>query len=364
MAAVEPDPFSIGVTVSGLTGTGLVLQDNGGDNLAVSAPGSFTFATKVTSGGAYAVTVASQPTNPAQSCAVTGGSGTATSNVSLVVTCTNAATNATVGVTVTGLLGTGLVLQDNGGDSLTVPTNGSFNFATTVNGTYAVTVLTQPTVPAQLCTVANGSGTATTSTVTLNVSCVLSYTIGGTVTGLVGTGLVLQDNCGDNLAITANGAFTFATQVATGAPYSVTVFAQPGSPSQTCVVTTGTGSGTATANVTSVAITCPAVTFSVGGTVVGLLGKQPTPPNNAPLTDNSFQLLNNGGDNKIITQNGPFTFATPVAQNGAFFISAISFPTTQPEGCTFWRYPHRPQPHSAHWRSHRQRHRHSRRLRS
>lgn len=331
-------PFSIGVTVSGLTGTGLVLQDNGGDNLTVGAPGSFTFATSVASGGAYAVTVATQPTNPAQSCAVTGGSGTATANVSLAVTCTNAATNATVGVTVTGLQGTGLVLQDNGGDSLTIPTNGSFNFATTVNGTYAVTVLTQPTVPAQLCTVANGSGTATTSTVTLTVSCVLSYTVGGTVTGLVGTGLVLQDNGGDNLTIMNNGAFTFPTQVATGGPYAVTVFTQPGSPAQTCIVTTGTGSGTVTANVTSVAITCPAVTFSVGGTVVGLLGKQPTPPNNAPLTDNSFQLLNNGGDNKIITQNGPFTFATPVAQNGAFFISAISFPTTQPEGCTFWRY--------------------------
>ena len=330
-------PFSIGVTVTGLTGTGLVLH-NGTDSLTVNAPGTFAFASSVASGGAYAVTVATQPTNPAQVCGVTGGSGNATANVSVAVTCATTVTNATVAVTVTGVLGTGLVLQDNGGDSLTIPTNGTFNFASTVNGAYAVTVLNQPISPAQLCTVANGSGTATTSTVTLTVSCVLSYTIGGTVTGLVGTGLILQNNNLDNLAIAANGAFTFATQVATGGPYSVTVFAQPTSPAQSCVVTAGTGGGVATANVTSVAITCPAVTFSIGGNVVGLLGKQPTPPNNAPLTDNSFQLLNNGGDNKIITQNGPFTFATPVAQNGAFFVSAISFPTTQPEACTFWRY--------------------------
>jgi hypothetical protein len=330
-------PFSIAVTVTGLTGTGLVLH-NGTDSLTVNAPGTFTFASMVTSGNAYAVTVATQPTNPAQSCAVTGGSGNATANVSVAVACSTVVTNATVAVTVTGLQATGLVLQDNGGDSLTVPADGTFTFASTVNGAYAVTVLTQPIGPNQLCTVANGSGTATTSTVTLNVSCVLSFTVGGNVTGLVGTGLVLRNNGGDNLAIAANGAFTFATPVATGAAYSVTVFAQPGSPAQTCVVTPGTGSGTATANVTSVAITCPAVTFSVGGTVVGLLGKQPTPPNNAPLTDNSFQLLNNGGDNEIITMNGPFTFATPVAQNGAFFISAISFPTTQTEACTFWRY--------------------------
>jgi len=45
-----------------------------------------------------------------------------------------------------------------------------------------------------------------------------SFTVGGTVTGLTGTGLVLQDNGGDNLAITGNGAFTFKTAVAQGEP--------------------------------------------------------------------------------------------------------------------------------------------------
>ena len=332
-------PYSIGGTVSGLTGTGLVLQDNGGDNLTVNKSGAFTFATSIASGGTYAVTVVTPPTNPAQSCAVTSGTGTATATVtSVAVTCTAVATNATVGGTVSGLTGTGLVLQDNGGDSLTVTANGSFTFKTTVNGAYAVTVLTQPTSPAQLCTVANGSGTATKNITNVTVTCALSYTIGGTVTGLVGTGLVLQNNGGEKLPITANGPFTFVNQIPTGGPYAVTIATQPTNPAQTCVVTTGTGSGTATGNVTSVVITCPAVTYSVGGTVVGLEGKQPTPPNDNPLTDNSFQLLNNGGDNKIITQNGPFTFATPVADNGAYFISAISYPSTQRQGCTLWGY--------------------------
>jgi hypothetical protein len=240
--------------------------------------------------------------------------------------------------TVSGLAGTGLVLQNNGGDSLTVSANGAYSFHTSVTGAYAVTVQTQPTSPSQLCTVANGSGTASADVTNVTVTCVMSFTIGGTATGVVGTGLVVQDNAGDNLAITANGPFTFATQIATGSPYSVTILTQPSNPAQTCSVTTGTGSGTATSNVTSVAITCTAVTYSVGGNVVGLLGKQPTPPPNNPLTDNSFQLLNNGGDNKIITQNGPFTFATNVAQNGAYFVSAISFPSTQSEGCTLWGY--------------------------
>ncbi len=43
--------FTIGGNVSGLTGTGLVLQNNGADNLSVTASGTFTFATAVKSGG-------------------------------------------------------------------------------------------------------------------------------------------------------------------------------------------------------------------------------------------------------------------------------------------------------------------------
>src|SRR5206468_3250496 len=72
---------------SGLTGT-VVLQDNGGDNLSVSANGSFAFATKLAGGAAYAATVLTQPSG--QTCAVSGGTGTVGSaNVTnIAVTCT------------------------------------------------------------------------------------------------------------------------------------------------------------------------------------------------------------------------------------------------------------------------------------
>ncbi len=43
-----------------------------------------------------------------------------------------------------------------------------------------------------------------------------TYTIGGTASGLAGTGLIVQNNAGDNLAIGADGAFVFATEVAGG----------------------------------------------------------------------------------------------------------------------------------------------------
>jgi hypothetical protein len=334
-------PYTIGGTVTGLTGTGLVLQDNGGDNLTITKAGAFTFAKSITSGGAYLVTVVTQPTGPAQSCAVTGGSGTATANVTTVaIACTNAAVNATIGVTVTGLAGSGLVLQDNGGDSLTVPTSGSYTFKTPVNGAYSVTVLTQPTSPNQLCTVASGSGTATANVTGIAITCVNSFTIGGNVTGLVGTGLVLQDNKGDNYTVTANGAFTFKTQLPTGTAYAVTVFSQPTSPAQTCALAQGTDSGTATANVTSVVVNCKAVTFSVGGTVVGLAGRTPTPPNsiNLPLNDNSFELQNNLGNTLIVPENGPFKFATPEALNDQYQVSVFHGASTQSQGCTTWNY--------------------------
>jgi hypothetical protein len=53
--------FSIGGTITGLTASGLVLQNNGADDLTVaSGATTFTFATKVS--GAYTVTVKTQPT--------------------------------------------------------------------------------------------------------------------------------------------------------------------------------------------------------------------------------------------------------------------------------------------------------------
>ena len=46
------------------------------------------------------------------------------------------------------------------------------------------------------------------------------FTVGGTTSGLAGTGLTLQDNGGDDLALAADGPFTFATPVAGGRPYA------------------------------------------------------------------------------------------------------------------------------------------------
>ena len=72
--AAPPPTYSVGGSVSGLTGTGLALQNNGGDTLAVAAAATaFTFTTELLDLAAYEVTVSTQPTG--QTCSVTNGSG-------------------------------------------------------------------------------------------------------------------------------------------------------------------------------------------------------------------------------------------------------------------------------------------------
>ena len=72
---VEPGGFAIGGAVSGLLGSGLVL-DNQGDRLQVAGNGPFQFAGRRADQAIYDVRVASQPTNPDQVCTVANGAGT------------------------------------------------------------------------------------------------------------------------------------------------------------------------------------------------------------------------------------------------------------------------------------------------
>jgi hypothetical protein len=299
--------YTISATVSGLTGTGLVLQDNGGSNLSIPSNGTYSFSTKINAGGTYDVTVLTQPTG--QTCTVTNPTGTANSNVTVTVTCV--AITYTISASVTGLTGTGLVLQDNGGSNLSIPSNGTYTFSTQINagGTYDVTVLTQPT--GQTCTVTNPTGTAN-SNVTVTVTCVaITYTISATVSGLTGTGLVLQDNGGSNLSIPSNGTYTFSTQINAGGTYDVTVLTQP--TGQTCTVTNPTG--TANSNVT-VTVTCVAITYTISATVSGLTGT-------------GLVLQDNGGSNLSIPSNGTYSFSTQINAGGTYDVTVLTQPTGQ-----------------------------------
>ncbi len=330
-----PATYSIGGTVSGLSGT-VVLQDNGGNDLSVGANGAFTFSTGLATGAAYSVTVKTSPAG--QTCSVANGSGTVGSaNITNVAVTCSAAPTYSIGGTVSGLSGT-VVLQDNGGNDLSVGANGAFTFSTglATGAAYSVTVKTSPagqtcsvangsgaaysvtvkTSPAgQTCSVANGSGTVGSANITnvaVTCSAAPTYSIGGTVSGLSGT-VVLQDNGGNDLSVGANGAFTFSTGLATGAAYSVTVKTSPAG--QTCSVANGSGT-VSSANITNVAVTCSAApTYSIGGTVSGLSG--------------TVVLQDNGGNDLSVGANGAFTFSTGLATGAAYSVTVKTSPAGQ-----------------------------------
>ena len=257
--------YTVGGTISGLTGT-LSLLNNGSDALTTSTDGHFTFTAPITDGGSYAVTVQSDPID--QTCTVNNASGTINgANVANVnVTCS---TNAyTVGGTVSGLSGT-VVLRNNGTNATSISSDGRFTFSTPIaqGSTYAVTVLTQPST--QTCTVSNGTGTMGGANVTnVSVTCSTNtYSVGGTISGLSGT-VILLNNGGDDKTVTSNDSFTFSTPVAQGSPYVVTVGTQP--TTQTCAVSNGSGT-MGGANVTNVGVTCvtntTTLTVSATGTI-------------------------------------------------------------------------------------------------
>jgi hypothetical protein len=313
----------IGGNVSGLTGSGLVLVLNGGeDNKQISSSGSFSFSTPISQGTMYMVTVGTNPTNPSEMCTVSNGMGTANSDVTdISVTCMPAA--YTVGGTVAGFTpGGNIVLTNNGVDMKTITAGGAFTFATPIASgqPYDVQIKSQQ---GETCSVVANQGTVGSGPVTtVVVNCgANSFTVGGTppqggVTGL--NGAVKLHNGNDTITVNANGSFAFPTPLTGGGTqsYSVTVTQQPAFPpaAQNCVVANGAGT-VGTANITNVRVTCTTRTFTVGGNLNGLAG--------------GTLVLKNGADTLSLTADGAFTFATAVASGMTYSVSVMTQPTGQ-----------------------------------
>lgn len=142
-----------------------------------------------------------------------------------------------------------------------------------------------------------------------------TYTIGGDVSGLSGSGLVLSLNDGaQTLPVNGNGAFAFPAGLASGAAYEVVVGAQP--PGQDCSVTNGSGTIGA-ANVTDVAVTCAAKPgYTVGGAVSGLI-------------EGGLVLELNGGAGLAIDADGPFAFPDRLSDGAGYAVAIAAQPPGQ-----------------------------------
>ena len=193
-------------------------------------------------------------------------------------------------------------------EALGITTDGTYSFGSFTSGTsYNITVRQQPV--SQTCTVTSGEGSLSDNT-TIAVACSSeSYTISGTVVGMLSSeSVTLQNNSGDNRIVSDNTSFTFETKVASGLTYVVTVKTQP--TGQTC--TPNLNSGVVSGNVTDVSIICSYTVYTVSGNVSGLSG--------------TLVLQNNYGSDQTLTSDGSFSFR--VASSAKYNVRV----KTQPNG--------------------------------
>jgi hypothetical protein len=238
------------------------------------------------------------------------------SDFSNVATATTAAiTLFSIGGDVTGLRGFVVLVNRGTGETINVDADGAFTFATTQRAgeTFDVAVVQNPR--GQRCDVASGLGVVAGDVATVDVRCVDVFFIGGEVVGLRSGGLILENNAVDALAIDENGVFTFASPVANGDGYDVTVRRQP--PGHECVVEGG--DGIVNGPIDGILVLCTPIdigTYTVSVAVSGL-GDPPA---------SGLVLQNNGGDDLPINGDGLSVFATPVAIGTGYAVSVLTQP--------------------------------------
>jgi hypothetical protein len=180
--------YTIGGTVTGLQYEGLVLQNNGTNDLVVKPLGvdannnvknvTYSFPGEVDYGKAYSVTVKEQPRH--QECALAGGTADTAgrlTTINAVISCSLA--SHTIGGTINNLTGSGLKLINGSDGGEVAPAAGATSFTfgkeVTFDTTYGVVISNQPSD--QTCTVSNGAGTMGDVAVTsIVVNCVNKQT--------------------------------------------------------------------------------------------------------------------------------------------------------------------------------------------
>lgn len=311
-ACVQPLPQQIGGTVTGLTGT-LNLLNNNGDPIVITQNGAFKFTIPVSN---YNVTVQAQPIG--QQCTIANGSGTVNGApiTNVAVTCGPSPIGPyTVSGNATGISTGSITITLNGGDPITLSGNGPFAFTTLVplGQTYSVAVENSNDVQ---CAVANATGTMQTNVTDILVACTqLTYTISGTVTNLQGSVTLTNQTNSDTFTVTSpNNTFSFPTKLNPGTGYNVVVSQNP--TNQTCTVNQSTGVAGNSNNVPLV-VACRQALRSITVVVTGLTGQ------------GAVQVVNNGSDILTIGQNGSYTFEDRIPDSSVFNVTVKSQPPGQ-----------------------------------
>ncbi len=144
-----------------------------------------------------------------------------------------------------------------------------------------------------------------------------SFNLDIDVSGLAATNSVSFMNGVDTLTVNTDGTNTIST-LANGAPYSVSITAQPNTPNQSCQITSGNASGNIGGSDETITVVCTTISYTIGGNVSGLSG------------GNSVELQNNLTDNITVNANGGFVFPTALLDETNYSVTVL----TQPAGQT------------------------------
>ncbi len=341
------DAYRISGDVSGLTGSGLTLTNNGVDDLVVLPNStSFTFHTPLYVTVDTNVAIASQPTNPWQTCDFAGSNtltGTySTGDLTLTTPLTCVTNSFDVYANISGLTYDGLVVNINGtpytynaGISIT-------DIVSKLSGeSYSLSITTPP--PGQNCVMyGGGSGTIANADIVGQINCsTTNYSAGGSLSGLSGSGLSLEmtgtrnsDSTTYTKTVTENSgktSYVMATDLQYGDTItSVSITSQPTSPDQYCSFSSGgttytPSTASVSGNVTLPSITCTTntLTGSISGYVV-------------PSTGLQIQLTGGSTSQTIdIASGSGATYTFGVALNTNYTMDIITQPYNQGMSCTF-----------------------------
>jgi hypothetical protein len=225
-----------------------------------------------------------------------------------------------------------VVLQNNRTDDLTTIGSGvssdPFEFSTLLSTgeSYDITVLTEPFT--KHCIVGANSGTVSStniSNVLVTCSAVVTFTTGGNVTNLLGTGLVLKNTInGITLDFFAPNPFAasyaFPATLGSGDTFDVTIQSQPVNPVQSCSVVNSAGT-MGSSNIGNVDISCNTGRFSVKGVISGV------------AVGETIEI--NDGNNPLVITNSPYqefiSFSFPLVDDLTSYNVTV---TTTPAGKT------------------------------
>lgn len=110
------------------------------------------------------------------------------------------------------------------------------------NSTFNISVLKLPyPQDQQVCYINQPSGIAAGEDINIQINCMKAGTIGGSVVGLQGRDLVIQNNGQSAITISQNGQFIFSDLIPIDSNYEVSIANNPNSPNQLCNIANGTG---------------------------------------------------------------------------------------------------------------------------